>query len=177
MTQRPNELWVTARALAVTVCWGMGALTAACNATETGNPVAQHTLALTSRSSSDTVSTSDSGAAIRVTDAWIVLGDLRFIKSEDCDRGSSSRVDVEGPIAVDLVSDPDRLKLTLEAARYCRIRVRLEKSKDLAGAPADLEDQSIALRGERTDDGTSFELRSRSNFDLDLRARGDGFDL
>lgn len=148
-----------------------------CNATETGNPVAGQTLALTARSSSDDVATgSTEDAALSVSSAWIVLGDMRFIQSADCDSGSASRVDVDGPIAIDLVKKPDVLDLELAATRYCRVRVRLDKAKDVAGAPSVLDDHSIVLEGERAD-GVSFSVRSRRNFDLELRARGDGFSL
>jgi hypothetical protein len=159
--------------------FGAGLLAAAvsgCTATETGNPVTQQTLALTARSSSEDVSTGDSGASLRVSSAWIVLGDMRFVKSADCDRGPASRVDVEGPQAIELVENRDALALELEAASYCRVRVRLDRAKDLSGAPADLDDHSVLLRGSRADD-TELVLRSRRNFDLDLRARGEGFDL
>jgi hypothetical protein len=155
----------------------LAAALSGCDATETGNPITQQTLALTARSSSDDVSLGDdSDASLRVESAWILLGDMRFVKSADCDRGSASRVDVEGPQALELVDNRDALDLELEAARYCRVRVRLEKAKDVSGAPAELEDHSIVLRGTRADD-REFVVRSRRNFDLDLRSRGDGFDL
>jgi hypothetical protein len=54
--------------------------------------------------------------------------------------------------------------------------VRLEKAKDVSEAPSELDDNSIVLSGKRADDAT-FVVRSRRNYDLDLRARGDGFDL
>jgi len=158
---------------------GMVALPAlsGCNATETGNPVTQQTLALTARSSSDEVATGDGSAApLRVRSAWILLGDMRFVKSSDCDRGAGTRLDIEGPIAIELVGGRDPLELELEAASYCRVRVRLEKAKNVAGAPAELDDHSIVLRGTRADH-TEFVVSSRRNYDLELRARADGFDL
>lgn len=148
-----------------------------CNATETGNPVAGQTLALTARSSSDDVATGSSAdAALNVSSALIVVSDMRFVQSADCDRGPGSRLDVEGPIAVDLVEKNEVLDLQLDAARYCRVRVRLNKDKDVSGAPSELEDHSILLQGERAD-GVSFTVVSRRSFDLELRARGDGFSL
>jgi hypothetical protein len=147
-----------------------------CTATETGNPVTQQTLALTARSSSEDVSTGEDGASLTVDEAWIVLGDIRFVKSADCDRGPASRGDIDGPLAIDLVKGAETLRLELDSANYCRVRVRLEKAKDVTGAPAELEDRSIVLHGTRAD-GTAFVVRSRRNYDLDLRARGDGFSL
>lgn len=147
-----------------------------CNATETGNPVTQQMLSLTARSSSEEVSTRDEGAALTVSSAWIVLGDMRFVKSADCDRGAASRVDVEGPLAIDLVAAGEPVEFDLDSGSYCRVRVRLEKAKDVAGAPAELEDQSIVLHGTRAD-GTPFVVKSRRNYDLELRARGGGFSL
>ena len=168
----------SARFLALFALCGAGLpLAAGCTATETGNPVAQQSLALSARSSQpDVALLSETDAALRVTSAWLVLGGLEFVQSADCDRGPSSRSDIDGPVAIELTSQPQPFELALDATRYCRVRVRLEKGKELSGAPAELEDHSIVLQGLRAD-GVAFALRSRRNFDLDLRARGAGFDL
>jgi hypothetical protein len=171
MTHRSSVL------LAQLVCSLVGVGLSACNATETGNPVTQQTLALEARSSNDDVSSgASSSASIRVESAWIVLGDMRFVSSADCDRGEGSRVDFKGPIAIDLVEQSDDLELMLDATQYCRVRVKLDKAKDVSGAPSELDDQSIVLQGTRAD-GTSFSVKSQRNFNLELRARGDAFSL
>src|ERR1700755_2897083 len=109
MTPRACKVWLAASVAAASVFTG-------CNATETGNPVAGQSLALTARSSSDDVATGSSDdAALSVASAWVVLGDMRFIQSDDCDKGSGSRVDVEGPIAIDLVKKPDVIDVQLAA--------------------------------------------------------------
>lgn len=168
---------VSRRALQALIVSGASSWLCACVGTETGNPVAQQSLALETRSSSPDVSTDTrADASLHVSSAWISLGDLRFVESSDCEHGAGTRVDIDGPIAVELVEEHKQLDLHLTAAKYCRVRLRMDKAKDIAGAPSELEDHSIVVNGTRAD-GVSFSLRSKRNYALDLRARDDAFEV
>lgn len=155
-------------------------LLAGCAATETGNPVAEQRLALTAISSAPAVQLdSDDSAEVVVEEAWIVLGDVRFIPGTGCESGTNEagRIDIPGPGAVDLVSDPERLVFALEDQGYCRVRLPLERADALpAGAPEALEDHAFVLIA-RLADGTPLEVRSRDKREAEVRSRTEPFRL
>jgi hypothetical protein len=125
---------VTARRIAAAVC-AWAAPSAACDATETGNPIADHRLALTARSSEDAVVLDGARAAgeLSVEEAWVVLGDIRFVQSAACDSGGGEQADIPGPLTAELVARPPSLEFAVPQALYCRVRVPLERAEDSAG--------------------------------------------
>jgi len=152
----------------------------ACNATETGNPVAEHRLALTARSSSDTVALGSAapGAGLSVDEAWVVIGDIRFVQSADCDSGPEQQADVPGPQVLELIAQPAPIAFAVDEAAYCRVRVPLDRAEALDGAvPAELDDHAILIRGTRAADGVAFVLRSRQTREADIRSRDEPFTL
>lgn len=153
-------------------------LAAACNASETGNPVAERTMALRGRSTNDAIRLGTSADAdVIVERAFVVLDDVRFEHGAQCDDGDERDADIPGPITVDLVADPAPLPLALEDDAYCRVRVRLTRAEDLpSGAPAELEDASIVLEG-TLPSGTAFTIRSRREPEAEIRSRDEPFQL
>jgi hypothetical protein len=151
---------------------------AACTATETGNPVGEQRLALTARSTDQGVALGNDAASgrVRVDEAWVVLGDIRFVQSARCDSGPEQQAEIPGPRIVDLVAHPLPIEFAADATSYCRVRVPLDRAEGDEGAPAALDDHAILIRGERAD-GTPFELRSRQKREADIRARGEPFTL
>ena len=153
-------------------------LTAGCTATETGNPVAEVQLSLTAGSSTTEVGLGDAaGAQLQIEQAWVVLGDVRFVPSADCDAGGETRVEVPGPNAVDLIAAPTAFSFAVEDRDYCRVRVPLERAEEPpSGAPSELEDHSVVLLGSLRD-GTPVLVRSRDKREADVRSRGMPFRL
>ena len=155
-------------------------LMAGCAATETGNPVAEQRLALTAVSSAPAVQLdAGDGAEIVVREAWVVLGDVRFIPGSDCDSGDDDegRIDVPGPTVVELVAAPEPFVFDLEDRDYCRVRVPLERADEVPGAaPEALEDHAIVLLGSLAD-GTELEVRSRDKREAEVRSRTEPFRL
>ncbi|MDD9945235.1 MAG: hypothetical protein OXU20_29600 [Myxococcales bacterium] len=151
-----------------------------CAATETGNPVAMQRLALTAVSSAAQVQLEPGGnAEVLVEEAWIVLGDVRFIPGNDCDSGhdDAGRVDISGPTVVELLSDPAPLSFEVEDREYCRVRLPLERADEVPrSAPEALEDHAVVLIGSLAD-GTPFEVRSRDKREAEVRSRSEPFRL
>lgn len=144
----------------------------ACAPTETGNP-ARATMALVAHSSDlERVALAEASAVI-VDEAWVGLGDVRFVLAEECDAPGDTAVQLEGPFVASLL-DP-RVR-TFDAATddYCRVRVQMRRV-DVGGPPGLLE-HALFVRG-RLADGTPFELQSRVERELDVRADGPPFRL
>lgn len=142
----------------------------ACVGTEVGNPEdAQVDLVLTGyqRPADRAALTLDSG--VRLDSAWLIVESLELREAATCEDVGRSRL--ESPVALDLIATPQRIRLRGSQTRYCRLELRIGRVNDLpAGAPAELEDSSIVVRGARAD-GTPFVLRSR--LQEALRVRGD----
>lgn len=155
-------------------------MSAACAASETGNPVEGQTLSLTARSSDAHVSAGEpKGAAadVTVSAAWIVIKEVRFVRSAVCDRGQDAEVSIEGPIVAELVAEPTVLDLAVEDASYCRVRAPLDRAERVPDfAPDELQDAAIVVEGTRSD-GTPFVIRSEATPDAELRSRGAPFSL
>lgn len=154
-------------------------LFASCAVTETGNPPFAAQMALTADSSDPTVATVGNGSgALVVHETWVALGDIRFVRAEVCDEPGETEVDLPGPIVAELVAEPEVLFFEPGGGDYCRVRVPLERAEAPLppGAPAELVDHSIVIRGERAD-RTPFLLASRINREADVRSRTGPFEL
>jgi hypothetical protein len=151
--------------------WAGCMLVLDCTATETGNPVAEQHVALTARTSQDDITVGSPGATphTRVKQAWIVLGDIRFVAASSC-AIEPDKVDIAGPVTVELVWKPKSIDFAVEDVDYCRVVFPLRRAKaPLGEAPPELEGYSIYVSGERADK-TPFQLRSRLTSEADIRA-------
>jgi hypothetical protein len=155
-------------------CACCAALLIDCTATETGNPVAEQHMALTARSSNDEITLRERAdqPSTYVKQAWIVVGDVRFVQQETCET-PPKEADIPGPVTIELVWKPKALEFAVEDTDYCRVVFPLRRAKaPLGEAPPELEDHSIFIKGERADK-TPFELRSRLTTEADIRAPED----
>jgi hypothetical protein len=145
-------------------------LLSACVGTEVGNPEdAQVDLVVTGyqRPADRAALTLDGG--VRIDSAWLIIEELELREAATCE--DIGRTRLASPVALDLLAAPRPLGLVGAQTRYCRLELRIGRVASLpAGAPAELEDSSIVVRGARAD-GTPFVLRSR--LQERLRVRGD----
>jgi hypothetical protein len=148
--------------------------------TETGNPAVSTGIALGAYSSDPaTVAVSQGAGGAVVQQAWVSFGVFDFRRAGEC--GGMSEIDNEsGPIftVVDLADPDTRMGLDLEAGTYCGLVVPLERiTAELPeGAPAELADHSIVVRGERAD-GVAFTLAYPEQDELELTGVSGDFDL
>lgn len=167
---RPSSrAWIPLAALTV----------ASCTVTETGNPPFAAQMALTTDTSDpDTVALGSGVAPVVVQEAWVSIGDVRFVRASECDAPGETEIDIPGPIVAELAGEPSVIEFELGGADYCRVRVPLSRTRAPlpTGAPAEMLDHSLLVRGERAD-GTPFLLLSRIEREADVRSRGEPFDL
>lgn len=159
------------RANIAMTCACCAALLIDCTATETGNPVAEQHMQLTARSSDDaiTLRMQSGESSTYVKQAWIVVGDVRFVQEKSCDT-PPKEADIPGPVTIELVWKPKALDFAVEDTAYCRVVFPLRRAKaPLGAAPPELEDHSIFIKGIRAD-MTPFEIRSRITSEADIRA-------
>jgi hypothetical protein len=159
------------RANIAMTCACCAALLIDCTATETGNPVAEQHMSLTARSSDDDITLRMRADAPRtyVKQAWIVVGDVRFVQEKKCET-PPKEADIPGPVTIELVWKPKALDFAVEDTDYCRVVFPLRRAKaPLGDAPPELEDHSIFIKGERAD-MTPFQIRSRITSEADIRA-------
>jgi hypothetical protein len=159
------------RANIAMTCACCAALLIDCTATETGNPVAEQHMSLTARSSEDDITLRMRADEPRtyVKQAWIVVGDVRFVQEKACET-PPKEADIPGPVTIELVWKPKALDFAVEDTDYCRVVFPLRRAKaPLGDAPPELEDHSIFIKGERAD-MTPFQIRSRITSEADIRA-------
>lgn len=159
------------RANIAMTCACCAALLIDCTATETGNPVAEQHMSLTARSSDDNITLRMRADEPRtyVKQAWIVVGDVRFVQKATCET-PPKEADIPGPVTIELVWKPKALDFAVEDTDYCRVIFPLRRAKaPLGNAPPELEDHSIFIKGERAD-MTPFQIRSRIISEADIRA-------
>lgn len=153
-------------------------LSLGCNATETGNPAVPTQLGLTGHSRDpEAVAISPNDGDIVIEEAWVVLGDVRFVPFETCDDAEDGRVDITGPVVAQIVGDgPAIVEFDVPAGDYCRVRVPLDRLEDTLpdGSPPELAARSLLVRGQRSD-GTPIEIRSSAESEADLRSDGAPF--
>ena len=146
------------------------AVLVACAPTETGNPA---TLSLSAHTSDPSVAELGSGTGLRIEQAWVGLGDVRFARAAECDD-----VDIEaqiaGPVVSDLADQPVELLFDGDEASYCEVRVAFRRVADVTARPADLLDHSIYIAGMTRND-VPFVLRSRMDPELEVESEGAPF--
>jgi hypothetical protein len=119
----------------------------------------------------------------RIDELWMVMGRLRLRAGTDTEcEDSDDAVDIEGPVVIDLLgesSPQSPLRIEGAAGTYCRLRLAFSPvppDEVPAGAPADLADMSIVMRGVRAD-GTAFEVLSDVADEYRLDSKEGGFEL
>lgn len=117
--------------------------------------------------------------AMPVRGAWLAVERIRLRSASACE--GEPRVDLEGPIVVDLLAagPPASLSgLQVPAEGYCRFEVKWNAfSSGLpAGTPPALVGATIAIEGDR-DDGTPFLLRSARDDAMRLDAVNGAFTI
>ena len=151
-----------------------------CDVTETGNPPLAAKMALTSHSSDATAIAiaPATGPRFTVDAAWVVIGDIRFVRAAVCDLPGETEIDVPGPVVRDLAPAPFPIDFTIAGDDYCRVRVPIIRAQMSlpAGAPPELLDASVVVLGRRAD-GRTMLVRSRRMLEVDTRSRGAPFSL
>ncbi|MCC7539180.1 MAG: hypothetical protein IT379_23360 [Deltaproteobacteria bacterium] len=159
---------------------GLVASCAACSITETGNPPAIPAQMGLSVSTSDEMRVSIGGGdgEIVLDQAWVSLGDVRFVAAADCETGGDGTVHAPGPFVADLAAASSVIDFTIAAGDYCAVRVPLLQTQPPlpSGAPAELSGRSVALLGRRSD-GVPLIVLSRMTPDADVRSSGEPFSL
>lgn len=120
-------------------------------------------------------------SGVMVDELWVVTSRFRFHQGSDCSV-DENEVDVLGPLVADLagrgfVGGPR--DINRKSGSYCRLKLEFApiQAKDIpAGAPMDLADASILMRGRRSD-GTPFVVRSRLGGELKLDPKSATFDI
>jgi len=153
---------------------GLLALTIASCAggTETGNP-AVPTLGLQVWSSDPkAVAVSQGAGGTVIEEAWVSFGEFIFLGEGEC--GDMTEFNGEaGPTlaTADLAQAGTRIEIELEAGAYCGLVVPLKKmtpdSELPEGAPQELSDHSIVVKGHRSD-SVRFTLAYPEQEELEL---------
>lgn len=148
--------------------------------TETGNPVVSTEIALQVHSTNPgAVAVSEGAGGAVVQQAWVSFGVFDFRPAGECENLSEINTENSPSLVVADLAEPDtRITMELEANTYCGLIVPLEKeTAELpAGAPPELADHSIVVRGERAD-GVPFTLAHPEQDELELDGVGGDFDL
>jgi hypothetical protein len=151
----------------------------ACAGTETGNPSFMGSLGYAAYTSDASVAAlSKRDGAANVEQAWIVLGDVRFVEGDACTSAENGELAAKGiGIGDHATGHTERSDLELPEGRYCGVSFPLiVAGKDVGTAPMQLARHSIVIVGKR-DDGIAFELRSTLAKDLFLEAPRGGFEM
>ena len=142
--------------------------------TETGNPQVTARISVTARTTdANAVSFEDDSGDLVVDTAWLVFGDIRFVRDDQCDEPAEAEVTVDGPFVVDLVDKAagiDAFKMGV--GDYCRVRIPMDRGAQLPPeAPDALDDAAVAIDARRFD-GTNVFITSRTTEDIELKSDG-----
>lgn len=148
--------------------------------TETGNPALSTEIALQVHSTDPgavAVNQGEGGSVVQ--QAWVSFGVFDFRRAGEC--GQMNEFENQaGPtlVVADLAEPSTRIGLELGTDTYCGLIVPLEKmTTELPeGAPPELADHSIVVKGERAD-GVAFTLAYPEQDELELAGVGGDFDL
>lgn len=137
--------------------------------TETGNPVVSVQFLLDE---------SQAPAPVTIAEAFVSAKQIELRNAADCN--GSAEIEVEGPFALDLLSQasPAQLQnLTVKGGAYCRFEFEWNAAPDpLPGAPAALTGKSLIISGFLPDD-TPFIVRSERNGAVRLDNDAEGFPI
>lgn len=174
MKQHPLRLAAASCAAA------LASFNACAGGSETGNPAVPTEIALSVRTSDAQLialnrgAGADAGAGGAVLrEAWIAFGEAAFLDPDDCARFGELEVFGETLVIADLAHAGALLAIDARADGHCGLVVPLPARNPLvpAGAPQELANHSVVLKGERAD-GTSFLLTLPEHDELELAALG-----
>jgi hypothetical protein len=139
--------------------------------TETGNP--ELTLSYRARSSAPAEVAVTGDAPVRVQGLAVSIREVRMVEGADCDAPAAVEHQAPGFVG-DLLTQPTAVRFEVAPGDYCRVRVRFDRAdnSDIAG----LVDHSMVVTGQRSDD-LPYTISSRATPELELRSRGEPFDL
>jgi hypothetical protein len=151
---------------------------------ETGNPVETKPVLATRiglgvRSSDpELIAVSDGAQGTLLSEAWVALGEPSFLRPADCARFGNLDLPGLTHAIVDLARPNVRLTVDVSKGSYCGLALALENvSTQLpADAPAELESNSIVLKGMRAD-GTPFSLAYPEHDEVELSAGSASIDV
>jgi hypothetical protein len=162
------------------LCLVLSGWLTACAGTETGNPSFVGKLGYDAYTSAPAVVglsmalQGSDDSLLTVDNAWLVLGDVELQSGVDCD----AQHDIEGLGAGDhAAGQAPPTEFASEPGKYCGIRLPFAPSAMLPdGAPASLTTESVLVAG-KLPDGREFEIHSKLQESLSLRATAGEFVL
>jgi hypothetical protein len=160
--------------------WLACALCAACaGGSETGNPARPTEIALSVHTSdAHAVALASSTGDARIDQAWVAFARFEFFAAGTCkDLGNGNGDEHRAPlIAADLAKPGVKAQIDLAPGKYCGVVVPINQHTAPlpAGAPAELGDHSIVVRGKLAD-GTPFLIAHPEQDELELGALNDTF--
>lgn len=148
----------------------LGAGAGCAGGSETGNPAVPMPIGLSVRSSDETrVNVHTASDTVVIDQAWVAFGPFDFVRGERCAMLDEIGQTAPTLLVADLAAPGVEIEVRVEPRDYCGLVIPLERHTRMvpAGAPAELEDHSIVVRGTRMD-GTPFELAWPEQEELDM---------
>lgn len=138
---------------------------------ETGNPFRSIPIELQVRSSDPQVAAvSEAAGGTVIEQAWFSFGIIAFIGDEQCSDPDGLNYEVgDSLVTADLADEGTVVEIDMEVGKYCGVVVPLKKWISVLpdGAPDELSDHSIVLKGKRAD-GISFTLAHPDHDELEI---------
>jgi hypothetical protein len=104
---------------------------------------------------------------------WVAIDRIRFVPAANCEE-AETEIDIDGPFVADLVGQGvigGGPMFAVGSDTFCELKVGFHTlDTAVSGAPAELADRSIFVRGQRAD-GESFTVQSRLNERLELESK------
>ncbi len=156
-------------------------LVVGCTGTDVGNPMREtRTLELAGFLEADPEAEPTAVPGATLDEFWLIIDEVRLYELARCD--DDAQVDISAPWVVELVSGaelPAAPTFTRPNTDYCKMKVKfgaMPANALPAGAPAELADVSVLVRGTRAD-GVAFTISGRIDEQLVVRADQTSFAL
>jgi hypothetical protein len=117
----------------------------------------------------------------RIDELWMVVDRIRLRPGDTCSGGDTA-IDIRGPLVADLVGDGligGPASFPIVPGPFCRFHLGFQKLDPQAvptGAPADLANLSILVKGARSD-GVLFSVEADFGEEFDVDAKSGSFAL
>lgn len=138
---------------------------------ETGNPFRPIPVELQVRSSDPQVAAvSEEAGGTVIERAWFSFGVISFIGDDQCSDPGRFNYEVgDSLVTTDLVDEGTVVDMDIVAGEYCGVIVPLQRRTSVLpdGAPTELSDHSVVLKGKRAD-GVSFTLAHPEQDELEI---------
>jgi hypothetical protein len=148
------------------------ALLGCAGGSETGNPALPTPISLGVRSSDvDAIAISQGAQGTLLAQAWVAFGEPVFLDAAQCARFGNINLPNATLKVADLAQPDVRVSIHLHDGTYCGVALPLQNATTVLpdGAPSELLDHSILLRGKRAD-ATPFSLAYPEHDELELAA-------